>query len=157
MTKGRKPLPTTLKLLAGNPGKRKLPTNQLATVEVPDCPEHLDKNARAEWDRITVELVKAGLLTRLDRTALALYCQTFSRWVEAETKVRTKGAVIRTANGYPIQNPWLNVATSAAKDLKGFLVEFGLTPSSRSRLECDAGSKPEDPLANFTRKRESSA
>ena len=86
----------------GNPGKRRLNAKEpKADIEIPDAPETLDDVARAEWDRITFELVKAGLLTKLDRAVLALYCQTWSIYVEAESKVRTRGRVFKSKSGHP--------------------------------------------------------
>ena len=66
--RGRKPKPTTLKLLAGNPGHRPLNGQEaLAPSELPDCPEHLDAEAQNEWQRITGILSGMGLLSCADR------------------------------------------------------------------------------------------
>lgn len=156
MTRGRKPTPTVLKIMNGNPGKRPLPKNEpKPAAEIPDCPAHLDAAARNEWDRITVELGKTGLITRLDMAALAAYCQTYSIWVDAETKLKRtgKGRVILAPSGYPVLNPWHTIATQAAKDLKAFAAEFGFTPSARARINLDPGEKEVDPIAAFTDKR----
>jgi P27 family predicted phage terminase small subunit len=80
---------------------------------VPNFPEYLDKEARAEWERITPELVTLGILARVDRAALSAYCMAWSRWVDAETNLRKFGAVIKTPKGYPIQNPYLGIANTA--------------------------------------------
>jgi phage terminase small subunit len=59
---GRRPEPTALKELAGNPGKRALNTNEPQPGGIPKCPPHLDKIAKAEWKRIAAELTTLGLL-----------------------------------------------------------------------------------------------
>ena len=147
----RRPKPTALKILNGNPGKRRLNANEpKAEITIPDCPEHLNEIARAEWNRITPELASAGLLTRLDRAAIALYCQTWAIWVEAEDKVRKRGRVIVTKSGYPVLNPQHTIATKAANDCKTFAIEFGLTPSSRSRIDIDSSTDKVDPIKLFT-------
>ncbi len=146
---GRKPIPTTLKLLHGNPGRRPINKDEpKPDLEAPDCPDHLDAEARAEWARIVGKLEPLGLVTHLDRAALAGYCVTWARWVEAERKLAELGLLVKTPSGYPIQSPYLAIANQAAKAMREFLTEFGLTPSSRSRVK---GSPPKkkDPLEDL--------
>jgi P27 family predicted phage terminase small subunit len=133
--RGRKPRPTHLKILEGNPGKRPLGEEPQPSPDIPECPAHLDDEARAEWDRITPELRNCRLLTIVDRAALAAYCQAWSRWVKAEGIVRTSGEVLKSkTTGAVYQNPYLAIANRAMKQMKEFLTEFGLTPPSRVRL-----------------------
>jgi P27 family predicted phage terminase small subunit len=141
--RGRKPKPTALKVLSGNPGKRPLPTEPELVRAIPRCPRHLDGEARREWRRIAGELYEAGLLTRVDRAALAAYCQAWARWVEAEEKVRELGAVVKTPTGCLMQNPWLGVANRALDEMRRFLVEFGMTPSSRTRVKVESPNEPD--------------
>jgi P27 family predicted phage terminase small subunit len=132
---GRRPKPSALKKVTGNPGKRAVNENEPKPLAcVPTFPEHLDIEARAEWERITPELVKLGILARVDRAALSAYCMAWSRWVDAETNLKKFGAVIKTPKGYPIQNPYLGIANTAIDIMRRFLIEFGMTPSSRSRI-----------------------
>lgn len=132
---GRKPLPTHLKIIKGNPGKRPLNKNEPQfTREIPECPDHLDAVAREEWERITQELYRLNLLTTVDRAALAAYCQAWSRWTEAELNLRKTGMVVKTKDGYPLLNPYLSVINKTLLQMRAFLTEFGLTPASRSRI-----------------------
>ena len=71
---GRKPKPTALKLVTGNPGKRPLNDHEpQPEAAIPEVPAHLSGEAKAEWDRIVIRLHPLGLLTDLDRAALAAY------------------------------------------------------------------------------------
>jgi len=147
--RGRKPLPTALKLVRGNPGKRKLNQEEPQPAAVaPECPDFLDETAQAEWRRIVPELLALGVLCRIDRAALAAYCKAWSRWVAAEEKISQQGEIVKSPSGQPIQNPFLGVANKALKQMKEFLVEFGLTPSSRSRVKA-APAKQVDPMEEF--------
>jgi P27 family predicted phage terminase small subunit len=147
---GRRPKPTQLKLLEGNPGKRALNRNEPKPTGKPTCPAHLDKRAKAEWTRISKELYAIGLLTAVDRAALAAYCQCWSRWVEAEEKIRETSLVVASKkSGYPIQNPYVGIANTALDQMRKFLVEFGLTPASRTRLSIDGDKSGSDPFAEF--------
>ena len=85
-TPGPPPTPTNLKLLRGNPGKRKLNTNEPDPAPaIPPCPSHLDKVAKKEWRRISKELLALGIISKLDRAALGGYCDAYGRWAEAAT------------------------------------------------------------------------
>jgi P27 family predicted phage terminase small subunit len=146
---GRKPKPTALKKLTGNPGKRALNHNEPKPDGTPKCPPHLDKAARAEWKRVATDLKRLGMLTSMDRAALAAYCSAWSRWIAAEQSIAKFGTVIKSPkSGYPIQNPYVGIANTALDNIRKFGVEFGLTPSSRSRLNVDT-TPPADSFESF--------
>ena len=75
-TRGRKPKPTALKVLEGNPGKRPLndrePVPPKATLK---CPAWLLPEAKKEWKRLAPALEAMGVLTMADLTAFEGYCQ----------------------------------------------------------------------------------
>ena len=61
-TPGRKPKPTSLKVLEGNPGKRALnDTEPKPEKKAPKCPTWLNKEAKKEWKRIATELEALGI------------------------------------------------------------------------------------------------
>jgi P27 family predicted phage terminase small subunit len=141
--KGRKPKPTVLRMLEGNPGKRKINAREPKTpAGVPECPDFLDDEARAEWFRTVPVLQEMGLLSRADRSALAAYCTAYSRWVQAEALVKKLGVIVKSPEkGFPMKSPYLTVADQALEIMRKLMVEFGLTPSSRSRIRVpDDGS-----------------
>ena len=73
---GRKPKPTALKKLEGNPGKRKLNTKEpMPGKGMPDCPKWLLPEAKKEWERLCVKLSEIGVLTEIDMAAFAAYCK----------------------------------------------------------------------------------
>jgi P27 family predicted phage terminase small subunit len=146
MPVGRPAKPTQLKLLAGNPGKRRLPENEPQPpkdLKPPGPPRYLkNKAARSEWRRISPLLHNLGLLTKIDQAALAAYCQTFARWQWAEEKLAELDDLVTTTDsGYPVQSAHLAIANKALELMHKFLVEFGLTPSSRTRVK--APPKPD--------------
>ena len=103
-------------------------------VRLPACPPHLQGEARKEWRRIGRKLLACGLLTEIDGAALALYCQAWARWIEAEGNLVRYGTVIKAPSGYPIVSPYLSIANTAMAQMTRLLVEFGMSPSSRSRV-----------------------
>jgi P27 family predicted phage terminase small subunit len=135
---GRKPKPTAVKLLEGNPGKRALNhAEPKPRVVAPRVPGHLGDEENKKWKATVSELYALGLITTVDVDALAMYCVVFVRWVKAEKMVREKGEIIKTAAGNIIQNPYLSIANRALEQLNKLGAEFGMTPSSRSRVKAD--------------------
>lgn len=151
---GRPPKPTNLKLLHGNPGNRTLNKREPKPKSAaPEAPGHLSAAAQAEWARVCGELKTLGLLTGLDRAALAAYCQAYGRWVQAESalaKVKNEayGLVIKTQSGNMIQNPLVGTANKAMSDMMRYAAEFGMTPSARAKIEAE-GAEEDNPFAKF--------
>ncbi len=95
--RGPRPTPATVHQLRGNPSKltsADLSAGVTPLVEIPGCPRHLLPEARKEWKRIGRELEALGLIARIDRAALALYCQAWAWMVWHETELQ---AAIETA------------------------------------------------------------
>lgn len=141
MKRGPAPKPSSLKLVQGNPGRRPVAEGEpTPEVVAPECPDHLLADAREEWQRIIPFLIRYKLVTEIDTAALALYCQAYGRWQEAERKIaeqRAKGGdgmLVKAPSGYPIQNPYLAIANRAMEDCYKYLQQFGLSPSARTRV-----------------------
>jgi len=157
--RGPKPLPSNVHRLRGNPSK--LPSAQLMDdlqpeIEVPGCPPHLLPEARKEWKRITPELERYGLISKLDRGALSLYCQAWARWVWAERQLQRSmaradelrdeaeakgeiyaggdGCTVATPNGHMTYSPHWVIANKAMDQVNKFLADFGMSPSARGRV-----------------------
>ena len=152
MKRGPKPVPTKLKLARGS---RRV-TDRLEPkpqVVRPTRPAHLSWTSRTEWDQIAAELERLGLLTKLDRAALATNCQAYGRWVKSEKEAAVHGLVVKTKDGNLIQNPYLSIANKAMRQMHEFLVEFGMSPSARTRVVAVPRTDPDDPKLRFFRPR----
>ena len=135
MRAGRKPKPTAIKILEGNPGKRKLNENEPKPLKkAPPCPKWLEPEAKKDWRRLAKALEAMGVLTEADMAAFAGYCQSYARWKEAEERITDRGLVIRTPSGYPQQVPYISIAQQYLKLMQQFAEQFGLTPAARSRI-----------------------
>lgn len=143
--RGRKPKPTNIKRLEGNPGKRKLPDEPNIPSDELTCPSHLSYSAKCEWRRLAPQLKELGLLTQLDRAALAGYCEAWGEFTGITKLLKGKSPIIKTANGNIIQNPLLGQKHKALELMHKFLTEFGMSPASRSRIIAEP-SKPTDPM-----------
>jgi P27 family predicted phage terminase small subunit len=101
---------------------------------LPACPGHLTASAAKEWRRVARALLGMGVLTTIDRAALAAYCQAYGRWVEAEERPRETPMLFRTPSGYFQQSPWLGIINKQLDLMARYMTEMGMTPASRSRV-----------------------
>ena len=157
--RGPKALPGNVHLLRGNPSKKsigELLGEFQPEVEIPGAPSWLWAEAKKEWKRISVELEKYGLISKLDRAALVLYCQAWAKMVWAEQQLtramkiaeqkRTDaeaagheydggdGIMVKTAGGnFTYSHHWV-VGRNAAAEVRRYLDLFGLSPSARSKV-----------------------
>ncbi|MGD0708283.1 MAG: phage terminase small subunit P27 family [Anaerolineaceae bacterium] len=136
MKPGPKPTPTALKNLHGRSHHKqnKNEPKPLALSVVPTAPSFLGQTAKKLWKEMVWNLCLLSVITEIDLDALARYCVVWERWLNAETMLKKQGNVIKTSNGYPIQNPYLAIANTCLKQLEALGSEFGLTPAARSRV-----------------------
>jgi P27 family predicted phage terminase small subunit len=133
--RGRRPKPTRLKFLTGNPGKRPLNAAEpQPEIAIPECPDELGPVAKREWDRLVGELTALRILTNLDRAALAAYCGAYAMWAEATQNIQKFGTMVKSPTGYPVQSPYVSIANRQAEIMMRIASEFGFTPASRSRI-----------------------
>jgi P27 family predicted phage terminase small subunit len=158
-SRGPKPLPPNVHMLRGNPSKlsaAQLMDSLQPEIEIPGCPPHLLPEARKEWKRITPELQRYGLVSRIDRAALALYCQAWARWVWAERELQRASKIAEerraaaeatgkvwdggdgytypTKNGHLAYSPHWVIANKAMEQVDRYLASFGMSPSARGRV-----------------------
>jgi P27 family predicted phage terminase small subunit len=135
MTAGRKPKPTQMKVVQGTFRKdRANPCEPKPKKGMPPCPDFLEGMARKEYFRIGRKLERIGILTEVDDLALIGLCQSWAEYLESTEQVRKTGMLVKAPSGYPILNPYVTLANQALKRVKAFLTEFGMTPSSRTRV-----------------------
>src|SRR6266478_11040 len=141
--RGRRPKPTRIKVLTGNPGKRPLNKDEPRPIPiVPDCPPELGPAAQREWARLIGELSSLNMVTKLDRAALATYCGAYALWAEATVAIQKFGAMVKSPTGYPMQSPYISIANRQAEIMMRIASEFGFTPASRSRISMPQEDEP---------------
>lgn len=143
--RGRKPSPTHLKVLRGNPGKRKLNRREPKPQgSLGSAPAWLNKAAKAEWRRVLKE-APTGLLTSLDRQVLAQYCQNVARIAALERIVEEEGYTFLSEKGYVCQRPEMGMLKNLQTIQRGLCAELGFSPSSRSRVTIAEPDEQKDP------------
>ena len=101
---------------------------------VPEYPDYLDDVAKKEWGRLTTILTAMKVLTEADYIALANLCQTYSTLMNAQRQLNKTGILYKTKSGYIQQSPLLGIIHTQTTIVNNLLREFGLTPSSRTRV-----------------------
>ena len=141
--RGRKPTPTHLKLIRGNPGRRPVSTDEFRPdAKIPPCPRHVKGEARKEWKRICELLNDCQMIAEVDRGALSMLCTAWGRYVNAEEMIEKAseqapgsfGLFVKSPNGMAIQSPWLSVSNRAMEMYRTWCAEFGITPAQRVRV-----------------------
>ena len=131
---GPPPKPPHLEVIEGRPGKRKLRHAIEAPTppQVPEPPAYLSGHALAVWSELAGELHKLGLLTPLDVSVFATYCDAVGRWRTAceVLEAMPKDERYTTSAGRTL----LRIERMAADQMLRLGSQFGLSPMSRLRL-----------------------
>jgi P27 family predicted phage terminase small subunit len=165
-TRGRTPKSDEVKKLQGNPGKRGpknsakgnengtedalkpsaiIPKGMIPKLEMP---RGLGNKAKAEWQRVVPALEAAGVINGLDLQALQDYCLCVQRLAECEADVSKRGVLIDGDRG-PVKNPALQLAREYRANVRQWCEAFGLTPSSRGRMNIKPPDDKKDEFEEF--------
>ncbi len=151
-------VPTSLRVIRGNPGKRPLPANEPRPEAVaPPIPSGLDPLARREWKRLAPTFVRLGVLTEADGMAFASLCTASAAVSRINAALRKcKYAVLTEKVSFLEQkseegrsnevmatelkiNPLYAQQRLALQTLRFWCQEFGTTPSSRGKIQVPGG------------------
>jgi P27 family predicted phage terminase small subunit len=135
--RGPAPTPTALKEARGTNRKSRRnerePKPELGDPGMPDSIKG-DKDATKIWKSLAPKLLKLKLLTKVDGIALEGLCRAYSRALQADRALKTHGLLVKTAWGTLQASPAVGISRSSWAEVRKFAQEFGLTPSSRSRV-----------------------
>lgn len=139
----------------------------------PRTPNWLTGYARLEWDRMVVRLDETKTLSTVDDAVLYQYCCLYAetegirdaRLTNARLLAKLETALEKMRHEDQIAEVAAAIARLQKLDanhsqrlrlghaeIRRYLVEFGMTPAARSRVEQLAGAKaaePTDPFAEF--------
>lgn len=145
---GRPRIPTAIKLLRGNPGHQKLNAKEpKPLVDLGKPPPELSLPAKRIWHKYGKQLRELGVMTRIDEASFAAFCQTYARWLEVNTYLRDAPLLLENAKGGLAINPALKLLDTLQTALMRVAGDFGLSPSSRSKITTNIVR--EDELGDF--------
>lgn len=135
MAVGRPPIPTHLKIIRGNPGRRKLNKNEPKPVgDLKDAPAHFDEELREVW-AYAIEHAPAGLLKKIDSAVLETWCTAHVLHRKAVSMVRVGGLLVKPPHSdIPIQSPFLPIVNKQALIMMRAVDHLGFSPASRTRI-----------------------
>lgn len=132
--RGRKAKPLSIRLAEGSRGFG--PKNDMAPIDPPgkvECPSYLPAEARRVWARLVPDLEVMGLAARVRSDALACLCEAVADYSWALGVLKREGKIQKTPFGRKA-HPAVKMRNDAAKRIKDFAIEFGITPSAATRI-----------------------
>lgn len=140
---GRPRKPTAAKVLDGSyRADRDGPIDGVVKgAGAPVPPADMTDAARAYWDRLCPQLVKAGVACESDSDALALLCW----WLAQLAAIQQTIAALRASGAGSVGKLYIEagIATDKVDKLAG---KFGLTPSDRAKLRVEPAAAPAMPV-----------
>lgn len=142
MVRGRKPTPVALKLVEGNPGKRKLPAapSKPAAKRGPGrpkdavtMPKGLSAKEKATW-RSLVSNAPPGVLTRADENLILQYVRAKRIYDEADQAIQEAPSLFRKWGQGLRAHPAIKVMNDQSDRMTRILSELGFSPTARARL-----------------------
>ncbi|MFC3079504.1 phage terminase small subunit P27 family [Phenylobacterium terrae] len=133
MPAGRPRIPTALKELAGNPGKRALNKREPKPTNTPKPPSTISPGALAVWKRI-VSTMPAGVYAATDENLLAAYCEAVAGWREATEAIKTQGRYVNGSTGQLVISPAVKDQNTQADQMNRLGARLGLDPVSRQNI-----------------------
>jgi P27 family predicted phage terminase small subunit len=146
---GRKPKPTALKMLLGNPGQRKLNVNEVKPPHGEVLkPDSLSEPAKKLWDSMAPVCLAMGTLTTGDVRPFAAMCELQATLIEASSQKDAEGFAMFTIShdfdGAPKVgvHAAIKIERETANALRPYYEYFGMTPSSRARISVPKQDEP---------------
>jgi P27 family predicted phage terminase small subunit len=116
----------------------------------PIPPNELKGEALAEWRRMVTRLELMKTLSVVDDAVLARYCQLHARADRLERQVAALPSAFYVDHlGNEKVHPAFSQLRSYDQAIRGYLVEFGMTPAARSRVRLPPAADPVDPFKEF--------
>ena len=141
--------PIELTLLEGNRGHSPVDLNGMFRPEVglPDAPRWLLPEAKKAWRRLSPELLRYNLLSKVDRDGFAQLCQTVGRLEQIDRAIAARQATLvaagkepaeallgSTPNGMQVQSAMYTILNREQAKLHQMLAAFGMRPDARARV-----------------------
>ena len=169
---GRKPIPTHLRVIAGNRGKRPINENEpKPRRERPSAPAGVSDMAREVWGQVCLILDEMGVLTSADSVAVEMLCEAVSDHRSAVEQINLAKKKAKEDADNKIDSDWsscghyywtksreggrmlrphpaVSMKSDADRRIKAWCSEFGMTPSARSRLVVGVGGGQDKEKAN---------
>ena len=136
--RGPKPTPRNLRLVKGTDRPDRMNESEpVVPVSVPDAPSHLNPDEQRIFTEQAEILAKMRVMTEADVKALSIFARAWKESLDMHDQMIKSGGIIVQAprTKVPMFNPYKKARDDAEKKAIAILTEFGLTPSSRTRVK----------------------
>ena len=145
--RGRKPTPTFLRVIRGNPSKRAMPKREpVPHGDLLKAPEFLSDAQRRYWTQ-AIAALPPGLLKRSDSPLLAGFVMAYATAIECNDKMAYTSLVIGVgpkSSRVLMGNPYERIRRQNISLMVKIASEIGLSPVSRTRIELSPDSGAPD-------------
>lgn len=152
--RGPTPTPTNVLKMRGSWRGEERQNEPQPVIESVTMPRYLKGRERGIWQYIAPKLLEVRVFSKLDRSALARYCQLEAKFRE------TMDFLEKNGDTYPVRDKDDNVVSmrlfpqtllmlKLCDQLGKLESHFGLTPASRTRIEVmDKIGRTNEPIKN---------
>jgi len=151
-----KRLPTEIKRQRGTlRDDRTNPNEPQSPLAIPPVPTWLSEEGQKSFVELSTLLHDMSVLTQADEVSLTLLCDAYGDYKQAKEVINklgpTQDVTSREGHTKSIQRPEVLIANQAFTRVFQLLKEFGLTPSSRAKVNAieNQGKTPDIKIENF--------
>ena len=135
MISATRPQPTVVRFARGNLRGKPAPIDEPQPTADLKMPEGMSKAAQECWKFLAEPLREARMAAEPDSLALSMFCEAYATYKKATKKISKPNGLVIHRDGLPQVSPHFKVANEAMMMMYRFMVEFGMTPSARTRLK----------------------
>jgi P27 family predicted phage terminase small subunit len=99
--------------------------------KIPTSPDWISDYGKLEWKRLITEMEEKNLVGTFDLNIFAMYCDALGNYRKCSEDVIKRGAVVKSKNGMPLENPNSYLMERHRKAFVSLAVQLGLTPKSK--------------------------
>lgn len=135
--RGPKPKPTKLLVAAWRVAQRAGEPQPDALPVVPPAPPDFDADGARLWQSTAEMLHRAGILAETDLASLEDLISAQIEEAEMTAAICKAGLLVRGRDGSKHRNPLLMERNKVRQRIDRLRAEFGMTPSSRTRIRTE--------------------
>jgi len=153
---GRNKTPSHVKVLHGSEKRHHHKTpNVRPTIAMWRAPKLLGTHGKRLWKETGPILIRSNIMTDLDKSMFEALCSIWDTVMVCVETLQKEDLMTEDARGSVKKSPYSTILNQYLSLFKVYACEFGMTPSSRSKLGIPAEIKEFlDPVEQFRRRRE---
>lgn len=139
--------------LAVNKGRRNDQLSPRSDGCAPEMPDYLDEHGQDKWAELVTDLSSMKVISSECRELMIAYCVAYSGWRRCLVLVNQIGPVMTSRNldgSIKLSRNLVSIELHKYRtQMNKLLPEFGLTPSSRTRLVAFKAMEENDPFVTL--------